>query len=226
MNVPKIERLITEAIESRPTVTNAPMNLYIYEDTVVCGARNLMPAEAIFIAHIGPYHLQNGFSDKEWKIIVEKIHTAIKDDKTHTNKTERVSTQVYESGKQKFAERRREKRLHYRQPIWFGEDFTKQLTRGITWDVSSGGLAFTCHNEEKAPSPGKSIVTHFTVPRFTNKSTEMVDFERIGRICRVEHTNSLMKKIAIQFAKSLPFKPGEQGFGKKETTEKTKAVIA
>ncbi|MHC4123072.1 MAG: PilZ domain-containing protein [Planctomycetota bacterium] len=225
MNAPKIERLITEAIESRPKATNAPMNLYIHDGKVVCGARIVMPPEAIFIAHIGPHHLHDGFSDKEWKLIIEKIHNATNVDEFQGNKTKSVSLQTQESERQRFAERRREKRLHYRQPMWFGEDFTKQLTRGVTWDVSSGGLAFTCHNKDKQPSPGQNIVARFTVPRFsTEKSSETLDFERIGRICRVEQTSGQMKKVAIQFAKTLPFKPGEQITDKKETPEKANAT--
>jgi hypothetical protein len=38
----------------------------------------------------------------------------------------------------------------------------------------------------------------------------MANFTRSARICHVNDVNSFSRRIAIQFAEPLPFKPGEQ----------------
>ncbi len=223
MNVPKIEQLITKAIENRPKVLNAPMNLYIYKGNLVCGARIVMPAESAFIAHITPNHIQSGFTDKEWKQIVEKIdRTGYFDEQQDDKPVKRVSRE--NSMKEKFIERRREQRLRYRHPLWFGENFSAELSKGTIWDICSGGLSFTIYNDRKFVLP-HNIVTRFSVPRFDcTGSVETLDFERNGRICRVEQLNNDLQKIAIQFATPLPFRPGEQGFVEDNIVSKTAAM--
>lgn len=107
-------------------------------------------------------------------------------------------------------ERRREKRLNYHWPIWFAEDFNDVLSQGQLVDLSSGGAAFTCYSDV-CPQKGQYITTRFSVPRYgQDNSFNMENYIRSGFICRIEHCNSFMKKIAIQFAQPLPFRPGEQ----------------
>ncbi len=74
MNSPEIERLITEAINNRPKVTTAPLNLYIYNSKLVCGARIVMPKDARFVVYVPSNCLEQGFNDKEWKLIVQKVN--------------------------------------------------------------------------------------------------------------------------------------------------------
>jgi hypothetical protein len=79
------------------------------------------------------------------------------------------------------------------------------------FDVSSCGMAFTCDGDEAYICPGQQITTRFSVPCFDSaKSPETVSFERTGCICRVDDLNSISRRIALQFAQPLPFKPGEQ----------------
>jgi len=107
-------------------------------------------------------------------------------------------------------ERRREKRLSYHWPIWFAEDFNDVLSQGQIVDLSSSGAAFTCYSNT-CPHEGQYITTRFSVPRYgQDNSFNMENYIRSGFIRRIEHCNSFMKKIAIQFAQPLPFKPGEQ----------------
>lgn len=107
-------------------------------------------------------------------------------------------------------ERRREKRLNYHWPVWFAEDFTDQLSQGQMVDISSGGAAFTCMANE-SPYPGQYITTRFSVPRYgKDNSFELESHIRNGFVCRVDHISPVMRKIAIQFAMPLTFKPGEQ----------------
>jgi hypothetical protein len=108
-------------------------------------------------------------------------------------------------------ERRREQRLRYQWPIWFAEDFNGTLSQGQMVDVSSGGAAFTCHVDESCPCLGQDLTARFSVPCFgAEDSFEMANFTRPARVCRIDNVNSFVRRIAVQFAEPLPFKPGEQ----------------
>ena len=92
-------------------------------------------------------------------------------------------------------------------------------------DVSSGGIAFTCHSEGDCPLPGQRITTRFKVPRFNvDDSFETLSFSRPGRICRVKKMNGFLERVAVQFAQPLPFKPGEQGIGETDVQQSLGAV--
>jgi hypothetical protein len=108
-------------------------------------------------------------------------------------------------------ERRSEQRLRYHWPVWFAEDFNGELAQGQMVDISSRGAAFTCYTHESCPCLGERITARFSVPRFgDNDSFDMKDFVRNANICRIEQVNDFVHRVAVQFAESLPFKPGEQ----------------
>jgi len=122
-------------------------------------------------------------------------------------------------------ERRKEKRLRYHWPIWFAEDFNGLLSQGQMVDVSSNGAAFTCSADNNCSYPGQSITTRFSVPKFDgDNSFNMTSFTRHGHICRVDDINVYTKRVAIQFAEPLPFKPGQQAEDEAQCSEKLKAV--
>ena len=121
-------------------------------------------------------------------------------------------------------ERRTEQRLTFNWPIWFAplevsrqlltgfaEDFNDALSQGQMIDISSRGAAFTCYKDGSCPDPGQEITARFSVPRFgPDDSFDMANFTRSARICQVDDVNSFSRRVAIQFAEPLPFKPGEQ----------------
>ncbi len=109
-------------------------------------------------------------------------------------------------------ERRAEKRLRYYWPVWFAEDFGDILTQGQMIDLSSAGAAFTCYADQTCPQLGSNITARFSVPRYgPDGSFDLATFTRSGRICRVEQVSRFLRRIAVQFAEPLPFKPGHQG---------------
>ncbi len=115
-------------------------------------------------------------------------------------------------------ERRSEQRLRYYWPIWFAEDFDEALSQGQMLDLSSRAAAFTCHADDTCPYLGQEITARFSVPRFgPDESFDMANFTRSGHICRVDDVNNFLRRVAVQFAEPLPFKPGEQ------TDDKTKS---
>ena len=108
-------------------------------------------------------------------------------------------------------ERRTEQRLRYYWPIWFAEDFNETLSQGQMVDISSRGAAFTCYSNDGCPYPGQHITARFSVPHYgPDDSFDMENFTCSAHVCRVENVNSFLRRIAVQFAEPLPFKPGEQ----------------
>ena len=122
-------------------------------------------------------------------------------------------------------ERRREQRLRYHWPIWFAEDFGAALSQGQMVDVSSGGAAFTCHADENCPYPGQHLTARFSVPRFGSEDNfDMESFVCSGQVCRVDNVNNFLRRVAVQFADTLPFKPGEQTDSESDTQQRLSAV--
>jgi hypothetical protein len=45
----------------------------------------------------------------------------------------------------------------------------------------------------------------------------MANFARSGHISRVDEVNSYLRRVVVQFAEPLPFRPGEQANGETES---------
>jgi len=122
-------------------------------------------------------------------------------------------------------ERRKEKRLRYHWPIWFAEDFDEMLFQGQMVDVSSAGAAFSCRADENCPYPGQRLTARFSVPRFgPDESFDMASFTRAGSVCRVDYVNDFVRRVAVQFAEPLSFKPGEQAESDADSRARLRAV--
>jgi len=106
-------------------------------------------------------------------------------------------------------ERRKEKRLSYNWPVWFAEDYNDILTQGQMVDISSDSAMFTCY-ADGCPRHGEHITARFSVPRYgQDESFDLENFIRSGQVCRVEEVSRFIRRVALQFAEPLPFKPGE-----------------
>ena len=117
-----------------------------------------------------------------------------------------------------YDERRTEQRLRYYWPIWFAEGFDRTLSQGQMVDISSRAAAFTCYADDTCPSLGQQITARFSVPCYgPEDSFDMANFTRSGHVCRVDNVNSFLRRVAVQFAEPLPFKPGEQNTNELET---------
>ena len=124
-------------------------------------------------------------------------------------------------------ERRREKRLRYQWPVWFAEDFAGILSQGQMVDVCSGGAAFTCYADKGCPYPSQHITTRFSVPYYRpDDSFDVNDFIRIGSVCRVDHLNNGLRRVAIRFFSPLPFNPGEQADTQLDYEETLESALA
>jgi hypothetical protein len=124
-------------------------------------------------------------------------------------------------------DRRTEQRLRYYWPIWFAEDVNRSLSQGQMIDISSRAAAFTCYTHEDCPYLGQYITARFSVPRYgPDDSFDMANFTRCGHVFRVDSVNSFLRRVAVQFAEPLPFKPGEQNTGKSEAERTLEPAMA
>ncbi len=122
-------------------------------------------------------------------------------------------------------ERRKSMRLHFRWPVWFAENFNETLLQGQMQDVSSSGMAFTCNTNEGHIYIGQNITIRFSVPRFgADDSFGVADFIRSGHICKVDHVNNNLRRIALQFSEQLPFDPAEEA-GKEAAAQVKTATV-
>lgn len=199
MDIPKIEQLISEAIENRPSAVNAPLDLYIYNGKIICGTRIVMPKNARFISHIAPETIKQGFNASEWKAVIEKTVWILKDASGDT--TDNCD----------FRERRREERFKLAGSVWFTPKDQDITLQGQLVDISSRGLAFSCYNTKNCPAQGNQITARFIVPWFSPEgAVQNRKFTRIATVCRVGGGNNRLKHIAVQFIEPLPFKPAAQ----------------
>jgi hypothetical protein len=122
-------------------------------------------------------------------------------------------------------ERRMEQRLRYHLPIWFAEGFDETLSQGQMVDISSVGASFTCRADVNCPYPGQRVTSRFSVPRFgSDESFDLASFTRTGSVCRVDEVSEFLRRVAVQFAEPLPFRPGEQVADEADTQQRLKAV--
>jgi hypothetical protein len=124
-------------------------------------------------------------------------------------------------------DRRKEQRLRYYWPIWFAEDVNSALLQGQMVDLSSRAAAFTCYADEGCPDYGQHLTARFSVPRYGSEgSFDMANFTRSGYVFRIDNVNSFLRRVVVQFAEPLPFKPGEQATEISEVRSELEPVTA
>ena len=123
------------------------------------------------------------------------------------------------------SERRKEKRLRYHWPVWFAEDFDGVIFHGQMIDICSDAACFTYQADENCPYMGQELTTRFSVPCFDeDDGFDMANFVRSARVFRIDEVSNYIRRIAIQFSESLPFKPGHQGENSSQDPQKLNAV--
>ncbi len=124
-----------------------------------------------------------------------------------------------------YDDRRHEQRLRYHWPIWYAEDFEEDLSQGQMVDLTSTSAAFTCYADEHCPHIGQRVTARFSVPKYgEDESFDMENFLRCGEVRRVDNVNSLLRRVAVQFAEPLPFRPGEQTSSESEAERKLRMI--
>ncbi len=87
-------------------------------------------------------------------------------------------------------------------------------------------MAMLFHANDECPRSGQSITANFGVPHFgTHGYFDTFFFNRVGRVCRVDHLTSRVNRIALQFAEPLFFRPGEQDIAESEAQRRLHAGV-
>lgn len=124
----------------------------------------------------------------------------------------------------KYANRRSEKRLRYCWPVWFGSDFSGQLSQGQMVDVNSRAAAFSCYSHQ-CPGKDQHITARFSVPIYgRDGSFDMGNYIRSGWVSRVDRVNAFLQRAVLQFEEALDFQPGEQPSGQLDWQAAEEAV--
>jgi hypothetical protein len=125
---------------------------------------------------------------------------------------------------EKTNEQRAEQRLSYRWPVKFTQDNKEKVFPGQIVDVSSQGMAFLCHADEKCPHLGQQLTTNFAVPHFDRgNSFDTVLFKRTGYVHRLDALSSRIHRVVVQFTEPLFFKPGEQEISESDLQNRLEA---
>lgn len=102
--------------------------------------------------------------------------------------------------------RRRAPRLRCRVTVRYADNTKENKTtcESQMLDVSSGGLAFRCHADENCPHEGQQLVMQFSIPNSEVHDSSMMEFNRTGRVLRVQEVNSTLRNVAVRFDEPLP----------------------
>jgi len=102
--------------------------------------------------------------------------------------------------------RRRAPRMRYRVTVHYSEESEAETTtsEGQMLDISSGGLAFRCNADENCPYEGQQLKIRFSIPNPKGDDTSMMDFDRTGRVLRVQQVNPTLRNVAVRFDEPLP----------------------
>ena len=85
-------------------------------------------------------------------------------------------------------DRRREYRIRFCWPLWFGHDDCGELKRGQVVDLSCRGVSFTVEPEHR-PHVGDHVLTRFSFPHNLQSEFEMGSYFHWAEVLRVEESH-------------------------------------
>jgi len=99
-------------------------------------------------------------------------------------------------------ERRKEKRISFCWPIWFGHDLNGAFARGQMADLSGSGVSFTAA-ENQCPKPGDHVLTRFSYPH-PGEEFQMSSYYNWSEVLRVDPFLPGLKRVAMRLKTALP----------------------
>ncbi len=103
-------------------------------------------------------------------------------------------------------ERRRDRRIRFSWPLWFGYEQNGELKQGKIVDLSRSGVSFTV-DEDNCPEVGRHVVTRFTYPCDTPDHFEIESYYHWSEVIRVDTSQSGQRRVAMRLHKRLRVKP-------------------
>ncbi|MBN1844689.1 MAG: PilZ domain-containing protein [Sedimentisphaerales bacterium] len=118
------------------------------------------------------------------------------------------------------SDRRRERRIRFSWPLWFGYDPNGQLLQGKVADLSRSGVAFlTAHDQ--APAPGSHVLTRFSYPLERDTRFAMGSYLHWAEVLRCDEAAYGQRRVAMRLHQPLPgeFAPVDRTPDKAEAPE-------
>jgi len=104
-------------------------------------------------------------------------------------------------------ERRREGRISFTWPLWFGYHDNGQLHQGQVRDLSRAAVSFTV-SRHLAPPRGTHVMTRFSFP-VQSENFEMDNYLHWAEVIRVEPAHGDKVKVAMRLHQPLSCDPAQ-----------------
>jgi len=114
---------------------------------------------------------------------------------------------------QSATDRRREKRIQFSWPLWFGYEENGQFIRGQVVDLSRSGVGFKVV-EHECPPVGTHVLTRFSYPLEQEDHFTMDNYYHWAEVLRVDEASYGSRRVAMRLHQPL-----EHDFGKSLETE-------
>jgi PilZ domain-containing protein len=100
------------------------------------------------------------------------------------------------------SDRRRDSRIRFSWPLFFGYEDNGQFTRGQVVDLSRSGVGFTVAADE-CPSVGSHVLTRFSYPLEEEDHFEMNTYYHWAEVIRVEDVHYGSCRVGMRLHESL-----------------------
>jgi len=106
-------------------------------------------------------------------------------------------------------ERRRENRIRFSWPLWFGYEQNGELHQGKIADLSRSGVSFTISSAQ-APAPGRHVLTRFSYPCDTDEHFEIDSYFHWSEVIRRDVVGDNKVRVALRLHEKLDQPPGQK----------------
>ena len=103
-------------------------------------------------------------------------------------------------------ERRREKRIKFSWPLWFGYEQNGELHQGKIADLSRSGVSFTV-DADQSPAPGSHVLTRFSYPCDTEEHFEIESNFHWSEVIRTDVVGDDKVRVALRLHEMLDQQP-------------------
>jgi len=103
-------------------------------------------------------------------------------------------------------DRRKEKRIRFYWPVWFGYVDNGDLFCGQAVDCSTNGLSFIV-DEDKCPAVGQNIITRFSFPCNNEDEFMVGSYLHWSEVIRVDCTWNARRRVALKLREPITLEP-------------------
>ena len=106
-------------------------------------------------------------------------------------------------------ERRRERRIRFSWPLWFGNEQYGELFQGKISDLSRSGVSFTI-DRDQCPTVGKHLLTRFSYPCDTEEKFEIDSYFHWSEVIRTDPAGVGQYRVAMRLHERLGQEPSQK----------------